>query len=58
MDINLNTREVKYTKDKEPLVMDILLIKALGHFKLFECGDVFLQPERNIWTRMHGKSEG
>ena len=48
MDINLNTREVKYTKDKEPLVMDILLIKALGHFKLFECGDVFLQPERNI----------
>ena len=41
MDMNVNTSEVKYTKDEEPSVMDILLIKAPGYFKLFECGKEF-----------------
>ena len=41
MDMSVNTSEVKYTKDEEPSVMDILLIKAPGYFKLFECGKEF-----------------
>ena len=32
--------EVKDTKD-EALVTDNLVIKALGHFKLFKCGKTF-----------------
>ena len=40
----VNTSKVKYTKDEEPLVTDnskIKVIKALGYFKLFECGKKF-----------------
>ena len=37
MDIEANTRKIKDTKDEEPSVTYILLIKAPGYFKLFEC---------------------
>ena len=42
MYISVNTSKVKDTKDKEPSVMDIQLINALGHFKLFKCRQEFL----------------
>ena len=35
MDISVNTSEVKYIKDEEPVVMDIEVIKASGSFKVF-----------------------
>ena len=38
MDISVNTSEVKYIKDEEPVVMDIEVIKASGSFKVFQCG--------------------
>ena len=38
IDISVNAREVKDTKDEEPEVMDIEFIKAPGCFKLFYCG--------------------
>ena len=40
MDISVNTSKVKDNND-EPLVKDILLIKAPGYFKLYECGKEF-----------------
>ena len=38
MNIIVNTSEVKDTKDEEPWVTNILLIKLSGYFKSFECG--------------------
>ena len=38
---SVNTRKVKCTKDEAPSDTSILLIKALGYFKLFECGKKF-----------------
>ena len=43
MDISVNTSEVKDTKDEEPPVMDISLIKAPGYFKLFKYIKYFFQ---------------
>ena len=37
----MNMRRVKDTKDKEPLVVDILLIKQLDYFILFDYGKEF-----------------
>ena len=37
----MNTSKVKYTKNKEPLIVDISLLKAPGYFKLFGCGKEF-----------------
>ena len=37
MYINVNTSEVKDTKDEEPTVTYIEVIKAPGYFKLFKC---------------------
>ena len=41
MDISVDTRKVTYRKDEERSVTDILLIKALGYFKLFDCDKQF-----------------
>ena len=38
MDISVNTRKLKDTKDEEPVAADIELINAPGYFRLFECG--------------------
>ena len=37
MNISVNTKKLKDTKDEEPVVTDIEIFKAPGHFKLFEC---------------------
>ena len=42
MGISVNTRKVKYTEDK-PLVTDKSVIKAMGSFKIFECGEEFFK---------------
>ena len=39
MDISANTSEVKDTKDEEPLVTGISLIKAAESFKQFKCNE-------------------
>ena len=52
MDISVNTRKVKYKRDEEPLVMDILLIKAPGYFKLFECGKQFFNNMDATYERV------
>ena len=38
MDINVNTRKVKYAMDQELSVTDVSLIKVSGYFKIFKCG--------------------
>ena len=42
--------EVKDTKD-EALVTDNLVIKALGHFKLFKCGKTFFNNLDAMYDR-------
>ena len=41
MDISANTSEEKDTKDEEPLVTGISLIKAAESFKQFQCNEQF-----------------
>ena len=66
MDIIMNKRNIKDTKDEEPSVMDILLIKAPGYFELFECGKYFFNNldtmyehacmenvKNDYWTEMY-----
>ena len=40
MGISVNTIKVKYTEDK-PMVIYNSVLKALGYFKLFKCGEEF-----------------
>ena len=42
-DNKVNTLKVKNTRDEEPSVMENSDIKALGYFKLFECGKTFFK---------------
>ena len=64
--ISVNKSEVKDKKDEEPAVTDIEVIKALGYYKLFECGKYLFNKlattykhacmasvKENYWSEFH-----
>ena len=64
--MSVNTSKVKDTKDEEPAVTDIEVIKAPGYFKLFKCGKQFfsnpgmayervfmVSAKENYWLEFH-----
>ena len=51
MGISVNTRKVKETKDGEPAVMNDEVIKAPGHFKLFDYGKELFNNMNTTYER-------